>query len=168
MSIALNSNNPRPWLWPLLLMAVVTLPILWLMPVLWAKGENLAVLVAFVALPGIALVGILASWMFRFPQILAYERSSKALTIQTHYGPEKLERSKVLSARAVDYALRFSIKSKGHFPGYYVGSYTLPEVGLVTAYVAQSKGTGVLLELRDGQKVLLSPQNPDDLLRFFK
>ena len=166
-TIPLRTNNPRPWLWPLLLMAVVTLPILWLTPVLWNRSVSLAMLTALIALPGLALVGLLASWMLRFPQMLAYEITNKGLSIQTHYGSEQVVKAQVRAARAIPYALKFSTKSKGHFPGYYVGFYQLPEVGKVTAYVAQNQGEGVLLELQSGEKVLLSPENLDDVLRMF-
>ncbi len=71
-TLALKTNNPRPWLWPLLLLAGGTLPILWLLPIAWNRSMTLGILVAFVALPGMALMGVVASWMFRWPQMLAY------------------------------------------------------------------------------------------------
>ncbi|MDX2006989.1 MAG: PH domain-containing protein [Meiothermus sp.] len=167
-TLPLRSDNPRPWLWPLVLMAVVTLPLLWLTPILWGRSVSLAMLTALIALPGLALAGLLASWMLRFPQMLAYELTHKGLTVQTHYGPEQIGRSQVVSARPLEYALRFSSRSKGHFPGYYVGTYTLEDLGPVSAYVAARRGPGVLLELQGGGKVLLSPESPDDLLRAFR
>jgi hypothetical protein len=167
-ALPIRTNNPRPWLWPLVLVAVITLPILWLTPVLWSRSVSLAMLVALIALPGLALVGLLASWMLRFPQMLAYELTNKGLTIQTHYGPEQIARNQVSSSRRLEYALRFSTKSKGHFPGYYVGTYTLEGTGKITAYVAANKGTGVLLELHNGEKVLLSPEIADDVLKLFR
>lgn len=167
-TIQLQTNNPRPWLWPLLLLAGVTLPILWLLPILWSRSVALGILVAFVALPGLALVGILASWLFRWPGLLAYEVSGKGLTIQTHREPVQIVRSEVRLARALQYALRWNPRSWGHLPGYYVGAYTLPEVGPVRAYVAQPRGQGVLLELKNGEKILLSPQDPAEVLRLFR
>lgn len=167
-TLALKTNNPRPWLWPLLLLAGVTLPILWLLPILWNRSVTLGILVAFVALPGLALMGVVASWMFRWPQLLAYEVSGRGLTIQTHTDPVQIVRSDVRLAQPVEYALRWNPKSRGHLPGYYVGVYTLPEVGPVTAYAAQSKGLGLLLEMKSGEKVLLSPQDPAELLKLFR
>ncbi|MDW8426709.1 MAG: PH domain-containing protein [Meiothermus sp.] len=167
-TIPIQTDNPRPWLWPLLLLAGVTLPILWLLPVLWSRSVTLGVLVAFVALPGLALVGILASWLYRWPQLLVYEVSGRGLTIQTHREPVQVARSEVRQAKPLEYALRWNPSSRGHLPGYYVGAYTLPEVGPLTAYVAQSRGQGVLLELKSGEKILLSPQNPDEVLKLFR
>lgn len=167
-TIPIQTNNPRPWQWPLLLLAGVTLPILWLLPVLWSRSVTLGILVAFVALPGLALAGILASWLVRWPGLLVYEVTGRGLTIHTHQGPVQIVRSEVRQARALQYALRWNPRSFGHLPGYYVGAYTLPEVGLLTAYVAQPKGQGVLLELKNGEKILLSPQDPAEVLRLFR
>lgn len=80
----------------------------------------------------------------------------------------QIVRSEVRLAQPVEYALRWNPKSRGHLPGYYVGVYTLPEVGSVTAYAAQSKGLGVLLEIKSREKVLLSPQDPAELLKLFR
>lgn len=146
----------------------MTLPILWLLPILWNRSVTLGILVAFMALPGLALMGIVASWMFRWPQLLAYEVSNKGLTVQTHTDLVQIARSEVGSAQLVEYALRWNPKSWGHLPGYYVGAYNLPEVGPVTAYAAQSKGSGVLLEMKSGEKILLSPQDPAELLKLFR
>jgi len=167
-SLPIQTNNPRPWLWPLVLLMAVTLPTLWLLPVVWGRSITLGLLVAFVALPGLALAGILASWLFRWPQLLAYELSGKGLTIQTHREPVQIARSEVRRARAIAYALRWNPRSWAHLPGYYVGTYTLPEVGPVKVFAGQPRGEGVLLELKDSTRVLLSPQDPAELLQLFR
>ena len=97
------------------------------------------------------------------PRRLGYRPGRKRLTITTFAGQREVTKGEIASARLIDYRLgRKTLASE--LPGYYVGRFR-GSLGEVRAFVGRKNGRGVLLELKNGEKILINPRDPERCLK---
>ncbi len=77
--------------------------------------------------------------------------------------PLRISYSKIRCAGKIETNLRFRLFG-GSLPGSHWGLFTTSNIGNTQVYTTKYKGEFVLIELFDGTKVLISPQEPDAFL----
>jgi hypothetical protein len=93
----------------------------------------------------------------------AYVLGENELRVSFPLSPLRISYSKIRSAGKVETSLRFRLFG-GSFPGSHWGTFTTSSLGIAQVYATRYKGEFVLLELSDGNKVLISPKEPDAFL----
>jgi len=106
---------------------------------------------------------VLAYFVWLAPRRLGYRPGRKRLTITTFAGQREVAKDETASARLVDYRLGRKIAAS-ELPGYYVGRFR-SSLGEVRAFVGRKNGRGVLLELKNGEKILINPRDPERCLK---
>ncbi len=111
----------------------------------------------------VVLGGALAlGFIWLAPRRLGYRATPSRLRIRTFIGAVEVAKGGIQRARLVDY--RLGLKTIGsELPGYYVGGFR-SNLGGLQAFVSRKRGRGVLLELKDGRKLLINPRNPQRCL----
>ena len=89
------------------------------------------------------------------------------LIIRFPLSPLKINYAKITGAGKVDTSLRFRLFG-GSLPGSHWGVFATSSIGHAQVYSTRYKGEFVLLEVRDGEKILISPREPDAFLEALK
>ena len=84
------------------------------------------------------------------------------MIIGTFAGKREVEKSEVGAVRKIDYRLGLKVIGS-EMPGYNVGTFK-SNFGTVRAFVSAKHGRGVLLELKNGEKILINPRDPERCL----
>ncbi len=89
------------------------------------------------------------------------------LTISFPLSPLRINYAKITGAGKVDTSLRFRLFG-GSLPGSHWGIFTTSSIGNAQVYSTRYKGEFILIEVRDGEKILISPREPDAFLDALK
>jgi hypothetical protein len=89
--------------------------------------------------------------------------SDDGLRINFPLSPLRINYSKIKGAGKMETSLGFRLFG-GSLPGSHWGRFTTSNLGSAQVYATKYKGEFVLLELTDGEKILLSPLEPDSFL----
>ena len=112
-----------------------------------------------VVLSGALILGFV--WLA--PRRLGYRATSSRLRIRTFISSVEAPKGGIQRARLVDYRLGFKTIGS-ELPGYYVGGFR-SRLGGLQAFVSRKRGRGVLLELKDGRRLLINPRDPEMCLK---
>ena len=105
---------------------------------------------------------LLIYFVWAAPGRLGYRAGKDKLIIETFAGKREIEKSEVRAVRKVEYRLGLKVIGS-EMPGYNVGTFK-SNFGTVRAFVSAKRGRGVLLELKNGEKTLINPRNPERCL----
>jgi len=106
---------------------------------------------------------LILGFVWLAPRRLGYHATPSRLRIQTFISSFEVPKGSIKRARLVSYRLGF--KTIGaELPGYYVGGFR-SNLGGLRAYVSRKRGRGALLELKDGRRLLINPQDPETCLK---
>ena len=106
---------------------------------------------------------LLVYFIWTAPGRLGYRVEKDKLIIETFAGKREIEKSAIRAVRKVDYRLGFKIIGS-EMPGYNVGTFK-SNLGSVQAFVGVKRGRGVLLELKNDEKILINPRDPERCLK---
>jgi hypothetical protein len=95
---------------------------------------------------------------------MEYVLMEDELRISFPLSPLRIRYDKIRYAGKVETSLRFRLFG-GSLPGAHWGIFTTSNLGKAQVYATIYKGEFVLLELMDGAKILISPREPDVLLK---
>ena len=112
-----------------------------------------------IILSGALILGFI--WLA--PRRLGYHATPSRLRIRTFVSAVEVAKGSIKRARLVGYRLGFKTIGS-ELPGYYVGGFR-SDLGGLRAYVSHKRGRGVLLELKDGRRLLINPQDPETCLK---
>lgn len=140
---------------------VLDIPFVAILISIWgAKPDALALLVF--------LIPVTISGFLIYTSVLArkmtYVLREEDLYVDFPVSPLRLRYEEVKGAEKVETSLRFRLFG-GSWPGVHWGTFTTSNVGNVQVYATRYKGTFILLEVSDGSRVLLSPEEPDSFLK---
>ncbi|GEM_PF-3077515 len=107
-----------------------------------------------------------AALLWLMPARLAYSLADGVLELKMLAGARRVRLENVTAVEEVDYALGRRNGSAA-LPGYYVGRFQ-SNLGKLTAYAGGPAGKGLLLALRSGELILLTPQDRQRLLKAVK
>ncbi len=106
---------------------------------------------------------LILGFIWLAPRRLGYHATPSRLRIRTFISSVEVPKGRIKRARLVSYRLGF--KTIGaEMPGFYAGGFR-SNLGGLRAYVSRKRGRGVLLELKDGRKLLIKPQDPETCLK---
>jgi hypothetical protein len=94
---------------------------------------------------------------------MEYVLGEDELKVSFPLSPLRVSYSKIKCAGKVETNLRFRLFG-GSLPGAHWGTFTTSSLGNAQVYATRYNGEFVLIELSDGEKVLLSPKEPEALL----
>ena len=86
-----------------------------------------------------------------------YVLGEDELRVSFPLSPLRVSYTKIRYAGKVETSLRFRLFG-GSLPGAHWGTFTTSSLGNAQVYATKYKGEFVLLELSDGEKILISPQ----------
>lgn len=94
---------------------------------------------------------------------LTYYVTSDAVWIRTVAARVRIARADIVSVTPVEYRLKWRVFGASTL-AYHVGTFDVDRLGRVRAYVGRGRGEGVLLVLRNGERVILSPRDSKRLM----
>lgn len=94
---------------------------------------------------------------------LQYQIDETHVTIRKVTGQEQIALHDITSATPIEYTLSRRVFGTSTF-AYHVGQFNVTDIGLVDVYAGSTAGRGVLIETREGRRMLLSPADPEQLL----
>lgn len=112
---------------------------------------------------GIGMVLLVVVLFFVPGLFLGYRLSPDALVIKTALGQRTIHKSDIVSAEVTDFRLGMRLFGTGAV-AYNVGTFRVDPVGQAEVLTGRSRGQGVLLVLKGGDKVLVAPTRPDELV----
>lgn len=95
--------------------------------------------------------------------LLAYRLDETQITIRTAISQKQVPLRDIRSATPLDYTLGTRVLGMSGL-AYHVGHYNVADLGSVHVFAGTSSGRGVLIETSDGDRLLLSPADPDSFL----
>lgn len=141
--------------WAVALALLIDISILMVLLFSW-KTESMILLTSI--LP-IAVSGVIVYSSYAAGR-MKYVLEEEGLNVSFPLSPLKISYSRIKAAGKVETNLRFRLFG-GSLPGAHWGTFTTSNLGSAHIYSTRSKGEFVLLELSDGAKVLISPQEPE-------
>jgi len=141
--------------WAVALALLIDIPILMVLLFSW-KTESMILLTSI--LP-IAVSGVIVYSSYAAGR-MKYVLEEEGLNVSFPLSPLKISYSRIKAAGKVETSLRLRLFG-GSLPGAHWGTFTTSSLGSAQIYSTRSKGEFVLLELSDGAKVLISPQEPE-------
>ena len=142
----------------LILILVIDVPLLF---VLVYSFQGFSVL--FVILLSVLLLvdGLIMSLSF-LGKRMSYKIQDNNLLVNFGWSKRKIPYSSIRDVKLSKNALLFRLFGAS-WPGLYWGLYTTKDLGKVWAYSTKMTGDFVMIELVDGNKILVSPENPSSL-----
>jgi hypothetical protein len=113
----------------------------------------------------IIVVGLVLSLAFLSKRMKFIIRENEFL-INFGFFKRKIPFSSIRDVKLSKTTLLFRLFSAS-WPGFHWGPYKAKDVGKVWVYSAKMRGVFVILELVDGNKVAVSPENPEQLFNEF-
>jgi hypothetical protein len=154
------SNSGKTLQFGIALALVLDIPFAAILISIWgAKPDALALLVFLIP---VTISGFLIYISF-LARKMTYVLREKDLYVDFPISTLQLRYEEIKSAGKVETSLAFRLFG-GSWPGVHWGVFTTTNVGNVQAYATRYKGAFILLEVNDGSRVLLSPENPDGFL----
>jgi hypothetical protein len=98
---------------------------------------------------------------------LTYYVTSDAVRVRTIASRVHIARTDIVSVTPIEYRLKLRIFGTSTI-AYNVGIFDAGHLGRVRAYVGRGSGEGVLLVLRNGERVILSPRDPQRLILYLQ
>ena len=151
-----SGNNLR---WAVVFALLIDLP--FLLVILFSGGEPEPVLLLVMIVP-LAVSGLIIYSSYAAGR-MEYVLGEDELRVSFPLSPLRVSYSKIRCARRVETSLHFRLFG-GSLPGAHWGTFTTSNLGNAQVYATRYKGEFVLLELSDGGKVLITPQEPDAFL----
>jgi hypothetical protein len=145
--------------WAVLIALLIDLP--FLMILLFSSGELKLVSLLVMILP-LAISGLIVYASYASGR-MEYVLGEDELRVNFPLSPLRISYNKIRYAGKVETSLRFRLFG-GSLPGSHWGIFTTSSLGNAQVYATRYKGEFVLLELVDGEKILISPREPDSLL----
>jgi hypothetical protein len=113
----------------------------------------------------VASVVVLVLAMMFVPQyMLGYELSDEGITVRLATTRLFLPRAEITDASVIRYTLRWRVFGTSAVR-YHSGWFDVDPVGRIRAYANRRAGEGVLLVLHNGERVLLTPPEPESFVR---
>lgn len=107
----------------------------------------------------VAVIGLTLG-VFVLPTLfLSYKLTSDGFVIKTAQGHKTIKKSDIKAVSVTEFKLGIRIFGTGAM-AYYVGNFQVDPIGRMEVFTGHSNGTGVVLTLSEGPKVLLSPVDP--------
>ena len=116
----------------------------------------------WVLLEAVLSGALILGFIWLAPLRLGYHATPSRLRIRTFASAVEIPKGSIQRTQLVDYRLGFKAIGS-ELPGYYVGGFR-SNLGGLQAFVSRRRGRGVLLELKDGRKLLINPQHPQRCL----
>lgn len=102
--------------------------------------------------------------LFFLPTLfLQYRLDEAKVTIRTVISQEQIALSDIAATTVVDYRLAGRTFGTSTF-AYHVGQFNVGDLGRLQVYAGSPSGRGVLIETRDGRRLLLSPADPEQFV----
>ncbi|MFH0897576.1 MAG: PH domain-containing protein [Candidatus Bathyarchaeota archaeon] len=160
MSQPFTAENSRKSLkWAVLLALLIDVPFI-LVP-LFSSGEPEPVLLLVMFIP-FAISGLIVYSSYAARR-MEYVLENDALRVSFPLSPLRISYTKIRCAGKVETSLRFRLFG-GRLPGVHWGAFTTSSLGNAQVYATRYKGEFVILELSDGEKILISPREPNAFL----
>jgi hypothetical protein len=145
--------------WAVLLALIIDLP--FIMVFLLSGWEPEPVLLHLMLIP-LTISGLIIYSSYAAGR-MEYVLGEDELKVSFPLSPLRVSYSKIKCAGKVETNLRFRLFG-GSLPGAHWGTFTTSSLGNAQVYATRYNGEFVLIELSDGEKVLLSPKEPEALL----
>ncbi|WGM90106.1 MAG: DUF1648 domain-containing protein [Candidatus Bathyarchaeota archaeon] len=152
------SQTKSSFVWVIILLLIIDVPILAL---LFFSFQEISVL--FIALISILLIidGVLLSFAF-FAKRMEFTVQQNIFSVSFGFSKRKIPYSAIKDVKVSQTALLFRLFGAS-WPGMHWGLYTAKDLGKVWVYSTKVSGDFVLLELTDGNKIVVSPEDPQEL-----
>jgi hypothetical protein len=145
--------------WAVLLALIIDLP--FIIVFLLSGWEPEPVLLLLMLIP-LTISGLIIYSSYAAGR-MEYVLGEDELKVSFPLSPLRVSYSKIKCAGKVETNLRFRLFG-GSLPGAHWGTFTTSSLGNAQVYATRYNGEFVLIELSDGEKVLLSPKEPEALL----
>jgi hypothetical protein len=146
-------------MWAVVLALFIDLPLLLVLLLFGGKPEPVLLLVMIIPL---AISGLIIYSSYAAGR-MEYVLEEDELRVSFPLSPLRINYGKIKCAEMIETSLRFRLFG-GNLPGAHWGSFTTSSLGNAQVYATRYKGEFVLLELSDGERVLISPREPDSFL----
>jgi hypothetical protein len=149
--------------WTVVFALLIDIP--FLLVILLSGGEPGPVMLPVLILP-LAISGLLVYASYSAGKMV-YVLGDDELRICFPVSPLRISYTRIRYVGKVETSLRFRLFG-GSLPGAHWGRFTTSSLGNAQVIATRHKGSFVLLELSDGDRILISPQEPDVLLDALK
>jgi len=146
--------------WSILIALLIDAP--FLLIALFSSGEPKPLLLLIMILP-LSISGLIVYASYASGK-MRYIIGEDGLRISFALSPLRISYDRIRYAGKVETSLRFRLFG-GSLPGSHWGIFTTSSIGNTQVYTTKYKGEFVLLELVDGARILISPREPDTLLK---
>jgi hypothetical protein len=136
-----------------------------LLVILLSGGEPEPVMLPVMILP-LAVSGLLVYASYSAGKMV-YVLGEDELRVCFPLSPLRISYTRIRYAGKVETSLRFRLFG-GSLPGAHWGRFTTSSLGNAQVIATRHKGSFVLLELSDGERILISPREPDAILDALK
>ena len=147
-------------MWGLALSMVVTAPLL-LLRFFGLQGPTIFSIC--LGMTVVLLMGFMLHVTFSGRR-MSYELEQNGLKINFGLGGTRIPYAAFKDVRLSDVTLALRIYG-GSWPGLFWGLFQAKDLGRVRVYSTRSKGQLILIDLVNGDKIVISPETPEDFLR---
>jgi hypothetical protein len=98
---------------------------------------------------------------------MRYTLEEDDIRVNFPLAPQRITYDRIKSVGKVDTNLRLRLFG-GSLPGSHWGRFMTSNLGSATIYATKAKGGYILIETMDGEKILISPSDPDAFLEALK
>jgi hypothetical protein len=152
------SQGKSGLVWGIILLLVIDIPFFFL---LFLSFQGLTIMFVILTVV-LLLVDALILSLSLLGKRMKFIIEKNSFFVNFGFSKRKIPYSVIRDVRASSTALVFRVFGAS-WPGLHWGLYTTKDVGKVWAYSTKMSGEFVLIELVDGNKILVSPENPQQL-----
>ncbi len=158
MTDSFSAGDPGKSLrWAVLIALLIDSPFLLVMLLLGGETMLLPIMIIPTALSALIVYASYTTGR------MTYVLGENELRVNFPLAPLAISYSTIRSAGKVETSLRLRLFG-GSLPGSHWGLFTTSSIGRAQVYATRYKGEFVLIELTNGDRILISPQEPDALL----
>lgn len=153
------TQNKNTKFWSLILLAIIDVPLILLLIFgIEAPPFFLAALIII-----IILIDVLVIFFGFSGKRMSYKLKEKELIVSFGFSKRKIPYSTIQNTQIAQTELLLRLFG-GSWPGIHWGYFKSKEIGNIWVYSTKIKGDFALIELIDGKKIVLSPENPEEFL----
>ena len=139
---------------------ILDIPFVAMLIMIWGEKPDALALLIFL-LP-LTISGFLI-YISYIAQRMMYTLGEKDLYVDFPASPLRLRYEEIKEVRKLETSLKFRMFG-GSWPGVYWGIFTTSNIGSVQVYATRHVGSFILVDVIDGSRVLLSPEEADEFL----